>query len=386
MRAVSIIGAAQLPVRKESPLSLRQMAAQVTRQALAHAGADRVDALFAGNMLSDELQNQKHLAALIADEAGLPDVEALAVRAATASGAAALRIAYLAVASGQAEVAIAVGVEKMSGGAVTRLLAKALDDEIEVAAGATMISQSAHLMRLYLERYRLAADALASFPVQAHANALYNANALFQKAVTPAEVMNARIIADPIRLFDCAPVCDGAAAVVLAPGDQAHKVGDTAVSILASTVATDRFRIMDRPDPLTLRAAQLSAGKAYRQAGLTAADVDLFEAHDAFSIITCLQLEAAGFAAPGEGWRLGVDGEIGIHGRVPISTMGGLKARGHPIGATALYQVCEIVAQLTGQAGPTQVPQARVALMQSVGGVATTVITHLFGGSRRQEH
>jgi acetyl-CoA C-acetyltransferase len=381
MRAVSIVGTGQLAVVKQSTLSLRSLGAAAVRRAMADATVERVDALFAGNMLADELQGQKHLATLIADEAGLRHVEALEARAATAGGAAALRLAYLAVAAGQADLAVAVGVEKMSDGSVTPLLAKALDTEYEVSAGATMISHSARLMRAYLERYGLPEDVLAPFAVNAHRNAQHNPNALFRQPVTAADVVQSRLITPPIRLLDCSPVCDGAAAVILAPRRQARTLFRNPVHILASQVATDRFRLADRPDALLLEAARRSVQAAYKTAGAGPENVSLFEVHDAFTIISCLLLEAAGFAQPGEGWRLAADGAIGLDGRIPITTFGGLKARGHPVGATGLYQVCEIVAQLTGRAGANQVANARLGLMQSVGGVGTTVITHLFGNS-----
>ncbi|MCA9916924.1 MAG: thiolase domain-containing protein [Anaerolineales bacterium] len=379
MRQVSIVGIGQIPVRKVYFESLRWLGATAVRKAMADAGVDKVDALFAGNMLSDELQNQKHVAALIADEAGLYGVEALQVRAATATGAAALRMAYLSVASGEADLAIAVGVEKMSEGAATPALAKALDALQEVVAGATLISKNADLMRQYMDKYRMPEDGLANFAVNAHANAVTNPNALFQKKVSARVVRQSRYIVPPIRLLDCSPICDGAAAVVLAPRNEARAYTDKPVHILASSVATDRFRVEDRPNPLRLEAARLSAQKAFRLANVNVQDISFYEAHDAFSIMACLLLEAVGFAEPGQGWRLAADKKIGLRGQVPIATMGGLKARGHPIGATALYQTAEIVQQLTGQAGKNQVKNAEIGLLQSVGGAAATVLTHIFG-------
>lgn len=378
MRPVSIVGIGQLPVQKAYVQSLRQLGAKAVQLAMQDAGVAHVDALFAGNMLSDELQNQKHIAALIADEAGLTGIEALQVRAATATGAAALRMAYFAVASGEADLAVAVGVEKMSQHAPTPALAKALDAESEVPDGATLISKNAELMQLYQQTYHVPADGLAQFSVNAHANALSNANALFHKPISTQDVMASRLISPPIRLFDCSPICDGAAAVILAPSNHAPGFAGTDVQILASSVATDRFRTADRPEPLTLLAAQRSAKKAFDKANITLGDVDFFEVHDAFSIMACLLLEAVGFAEPGEGWKLAAAGEIGRNGRLPLSTFGGLKARGHPIGATALYQTCEIVLQLTGRADANQLAKAEIGLLQSVGGAATTVLTHLF--------
>lgn len=379
MRSVSIVGTGQLPVEKQSSASLRELGVRATRLALQDAGVDRVDALFAGNMLSDELQGQKHIATLIASEAGLHGIEALQVRAATATGAAALRMAYFAVASGEAELAVAVGVEKMSTAPPTSALAKAMDAEREVPTGATLISQNAQLMRAYLDRYDVAYEGFVNFAINAHRNAATNPHALFQQPVSVEKVLGSRIVNAPLRLFDCSPICDGAAAVVLAPTHAAREFTDRSVRILASAVATDWLRVDDRPDPLAVEAARLSAWKAYERAGIGPEDVDFIEVHDAFSIMGCLLLEAAGFAEQGKGWRLATDGEIFREGRLPIATLGGLKARGHPIGATALYQTCEIVQQLTGCAGANQLPNAEVGMLQSVGGAAATVLTHLFG-------
>lgn len=379
MRSVSVVGVGQLPVEKASEISLRQLGGKAVRRAIEDAGVDRVDALFASNMLADEMQGQKHIASLIAEEAKLFGIEALQVRAAMASGAAAIRVAFLSVASGEADLAIAVGAEKMSEGVVTPVLSKALDAKKEVPDGATMISKSAELKRMYLDRYNVPEDGLVNFPVVAHDNARSNPFVLFKKAVSPTEVQNSRVIHAPLRLFECSPICDGAAAVILAPSEQARAYNPHPVQILASSVVTDRFRIDDRKDPLQLEAAQRSSHDAYRKANINREDIHLFEVHDAFSIMACLQLEAAGFAESGQGWRLAAEDEISLRGQIPITTMGGLKARGHPIGATGLYQACEIVLQLTGRAGENQVQSAEIGMMQSIGGAASTVLTHIFG-------
>lgn len=379
---VSIVGIGALPVLKEHPLSLRQLGAAAVRSALADAGIDHADALFVGNMLADELQGQKHLASLIADEAGLRWAEALTVRAATATGAAALRMAYLAVASGSAEVAVALGVEKMSSDRphVVSSLAKALDAELEVPNGATLLSQNAKLLALYLERYGRSIGDFDGFAVNAHSNANGNPNAMFHdRLVTAADVASSPIVSSPLRLYDAAPICDGAAAVVLTSTRQARAFTDRPVRMLGASVTTDRFRIEDRDDPLVLAASARSIRDALRAANVHRSDIGFFEVHDAFSIMACLILEATGFAAPGEGWRLAAEGRIRLDGDLPISTMGGLKARGHPIGASAIYQTCEIVQQLTGRAGANQLADPKVGLLQSVGGAGSTVLTHIFG-------
>lgn len=380
MRSVSIVGIGQVPVEKSSAANLRQLGASVVQMAMEDAGVEEVDALFASNMLADELQGQKHVAALIADEAGLIGIEALQVQAATASGAAALRMAHLAVGSGEADVAVVVGAEKMSEGVAAPALSKALDAEREVADGATLISENADLMRMYMERYDVSEDVFTNFPIIAHRNAKHNPNAMFRDmSISPRKIRASRFVHEPLRLLHCSPICDGAAAVILAPSEEARAYTPHPVQILASSVSTDRFRVKDRNDPLWLEAAHDSVQAAFRQANINREEISFFEVHDAFSIMACLLMEAVGFAEPGEGWQLAADKRIGIRGEIPIATMGGLKARGHPIGATALYQTCEIVLQLTERAGKNQVQNATLGMMQSVGAAATTVITHILG-------
>jgi acetyl-CoA C-acetyltransferase len=380
LRGVSIVGVGQIPVMKENPKSLKEMGAEVVLRAMEDAGVDRVDALYAGNMLADELQSQKHIASLIASEVGLRGIEALQVRAATATGAAALRMAYFAVASGEAELACAMGVEKMSSGPVVPVLAKALDARLETDMGASLLSLNARLMQMYIDRYKVTVNDFNYFPLIAHQNARTNPNALYKdKRVNDRQIRNSRVIYPPLRLYDASPICDGAAAVILARSSEARAFTNQPVKLLSSSVATDWFRVDQRTEPLNLFAASESATEAFRKANVNRNDIDFFEIHDAFSIMACLLLEAVGYAAPGQGWRLAKEGRIALKGDLPIATFGGLKARGHPIGATALYQACEIVLQLTGRAGKNQVKNAKLALLQSVGGAASTMLTHVFG-------
>jgi acetyl-CoA C-acetyltransferase len=275
---------------------------------------------------------------------------------------------------------VAVGVEKMSEGLATPALAKALDAKTETAVGATLLSQNARLMQMYMDRYKVTVDQFNNFALNAHRNARTNPNALFKdKKISDRTIRDSPVISPPLRLYDASPICDGAAAVVLTRTNEARAYTDQPVKILSSSVATDWFRIDDRSDPLNLFAAAQSAHDAFRKANVNRGDIDLFEVHDAFSIMACLLIEAVGFAPRGQGWRMGAENKISLRGPLPIATFGGLKARGHPIGATALYQTCEIVLQLTGRAGKNQVKNAQVALLQSVGGAASTVLTHVFG-------
>ncbi|MGD2177319.1 MAG: thiolase domain-containing protein, partial [Anaerolineae bacterium] len=333
-----------------------------------------------GNMLSGELEGQEHLGALVADFAGLRGIEAFKIEAACGSGAAALRMGYIAVAGGLADIVIVVGVEKMTDTLspdTTAALAMAADADYEAAHGASFVTINALLMRRYMHEYGYKHQDFAPFAVNAHQNAVNNPYAMFRFPVSAEKFGRARMISDPINLLDSSPICDGAAAVVLAPADWAHNRPAAPVRIAASTVGTDTVAVHDRRDPLVLEGTRLSTRRAYDRASVGPADIDLFELHDAFSIMAALSLEAAGFAGQGDGLRLALDGEIGIDGQIPVTTMGGLKARGHPVGATGLYQIVEVVQQLRGLAGENQVPDARLGMAQNIGGSGATVVTHI---------
>jgi acetyl-CoA C-acetyltransferase len=380
MRDVAIIGIGQTKVGEHWDIGLRHLALEALQAAMTDAGVGRVDTLYVGNMLSGELTGQEHLGALVADFAGLRGIEAFKIEAACGSGAAALRMGYVSVAGGMADVALVVGVEKMTdtlGNETTSALAMAADADYEASHGLSFVSINALLMRRYMHEFGYDKEDFAPFAVNAHANAMGNPNAMFHVPVNAERYGRARMISDPINLMDSSPIGDGAAAVVIAPAEWADSFDGTPVRILASAVGTDALAVHDRRDPMVLDGAIISSQKAYEQAGIAPEDVDLFELHDAFSIMAALSLEAAGFAGRGQGVRLALDGEITPEGRVPIATMGGLKARGHPVGATGVYQVAEVVQQLRGQAGDAQLPNARVGMAQNIGGSGATVVTHI---------
>ncbi len=381
MRDVSIIGIGQTKVKEHWNKSLRQLATEAMLKAMQDAHADHVDALYVGNMLSGVLGGQEQLAALIADAVGMRGIEALKIEAANGAGAGALHMAYLAVASGAYDYVAVVGVEKMteaSNCAATAATSMAGDADYEAMLGISPAALAALLMRRYMHDYDLVAEDMAGFSVNAHANAVNNPHAMFPRPITREAFVAAKMIADPVNLLDSAPLGDGAAAIILTANDNLNGNRATAVRIAASTVATDALSLAERKDPLWLAAAEKSAHKAYAQARVKPAEIDLFELHDAYTILSTLALEAAGFAERGRGAYLSRDGDITPRGRVPISTMGGLKARGHPVGATGVYQAVEIAQQLRGQAGKNQVANARVGMAQSLGGVGATAITHIF--------
>ena len=378
MREVAILGIGQTPVAEQWEKSIRVIAGEAVFAALQDAGRERADGVFVGNMLSGQLNRQENLGALITDWVGLRGAEAVKVEAACGSGAAAVRQALLAVASGAMECAVAVGVEKMTdtvGPATTSGLASAADADWEAAQGVSFVALNALIMRRYLHEYGWAKEHFAPFAVNAHANALTNPHARLHEKVSAKEYARARLIADPINLLDASPIGDGAAAVVLVPA--ATLRGGGVIRVTGSASATDTLAIHDRRDPLWLSAAEGSARKAYAQAGVGPADIDVFELHDAFSIMAALSLEACGFADRGQGPRLALEDEIRPGGRVPIATRGGVKARGHPVGATGVYQIVEVAQQLRGQAGATQVPGARLGMAQNIGGSGATILTHI---------
>ncbi|HET89619.1 MAG TPA: thiolase domain-containing protein [Chloroflexi bacterium] len=380
MRDVAIIGVGQTEVGEHWDVSLRHLALGALQAAMTDAGVAQTDALYVGNMLAGELTGQEHLGALVADFAGLRGVEAFKVEAACGSGAAALRLGYVAVAGGLANIVVVVGVEKMTdtlGPDTTSALAMAADADYEAAQGISFVALNALLMRRYMHEHGYAHHDFAPFAVNAHRNGSHNPYAMFQFPVSADRFAQAPMICDPINLLDSSPICDGAAAVVLAPAEAARAFSAAPVRITASAVGTDTLAIHDRRDPLVLDGAVLSTQRAYEQASVGPQEIDLFELHDAFSIMAALSLEAAGFAERGQGLRVALDGEIELGGRVPITTMGGLKARGHPVGATGVYQIVEVVQQLRGLAGSNQIPNARVGMAQNIGGSGATVITHI---------
>lgn len=386
MRSVSIVGIGQSPVGELWSRSAREIAFDAIRGAMEEAHIATADALYVGNMLSGSLLDQEHLATLVADYVGLRGIEAAKVEAACASGGAALRIGLMAVASGFHDCVIVCGLEKMTdtvGKDTTAGLATAADAETEALHGVSFVGLNALIMQRYMHEYNLPLDAFAGFSINAHKNGANNPNAMFQAPITLNNYLRAPLISTPINIMDSSPVCDGAAAVVLVPTEHAHRYTTGhhrgAVQVLASASATDSIAVHDRRDPLYLSAAEASSRKAYAQAGITPEALDLFEVHDAFTIMAALSLEATGFARQGEGWRMAQENRIAIDGDLPIATMGGLKSRGHPVGATGIYQIVEVVQQLTGTAGKNQVKDARLGMAQNIGGSGATIITHILG-------
>lgn len=381
MLKVAILGIGQIKVDEHWDLSLRELGGNAAFAAMQDAGMEKVDALFVGNMLSPLVSGQNQLGTFFSDWIGLWGQEAVKMEAACGSGAAAFRAGLMAVSAGDVESALVVGVEKMTdkaGHDVTAALATAADADYEVEQGISFVGINALIMRRYMHEYGWKHEDFAPFSINAHANAMHNPFARLHEKISVEKFEKSSMIATPINLLDASPTGDGAAAAIIVPADRVASVtGRPRITVAGSASATDSIAVHSRKDPLFLSAGYQASKRAYEMAGVGPDDIDVFELHDAFSIMSALSLEACGFAERGQGVRLGLDNEISPTGRVPVCTRGGLKARGHPVGATGMYQIVEVVQQLRGECNGTQVDGARIGMTQNIGGSGATILTHI---------
>jgi acetyl-CoA C-acetyltransferase len=381
MSEVVIAGIGQIPVGEHWELPLHTLSSRAILAALGDAGGLKPQAMYVGNFLASVVSHQANLPAQLADHVGLTGIEGITAEAAGASGAAAFRLGYLAVASGFVDVALVVGVEKVTdviGADLESAISLGADYDFECVPGMNSKAAAGLLMQRYLYEYRPPRQAFGEFAVLAHANAVHNPNAMYRRAISAGAYEKAAMVASPLNLYDVAPYADGAAAVVLTRAELAEKtVRHKLVRVSGSSSVIDTLALHDRSDPLAFQAAAYSVERACRKAGILPQDVDLFELTDAFSVYAALSLEAAGFAKRGEGWKLAQEGALSLNGKLPILTMGGFKGRGNPLAASGVYQIVEAALQLRGEAGTNQAAQARRALVQTLGGPASTAITHV---------
>jgi acetyl-CoA C-acetyltransferase len=315
----------------------------------------------------------------MADYLGKPGVPATRVESACASGGVALRSAFHEVASGMSDLVLAAGVEKMNDGAdVTAVLVTAADQETEAYHGVTFPGLYAMIARAHMEAHGTTEEDLTAVSVKNHRHGALNPKAQFRREVTADEVMASSLVADPLRLFHCSPVSDGAAAVLLCPLDRAKEFTDRPVKILASGFATGPMALADRDDPAFLDAVSLSAGRAYKMAGIAPDAVQVAEVHDCFSIAEICVIEALCFVERGKGGEAARSGLTALGGKIPVNTSGGLKSKGHPVGATGIAQTIEIFEQLRGEAADRQVRDASIGLTQNMGGSGASSVVHIF--------
>lgn len=375
MKEVGILRVGQIPVKEHWETSLRELAYQSIKEAVNTAEVDKVDALYVGNMLAGELSGQEHIGALISDYCGLDSIEAVRIEAAAASGGAALHQGVMSIASGMHECVVVTGVEQMTDvlqETVSHGVSLAVDTEYELASGISLTSLFAMLTRRYVYEGKGTEKDLARFCINAHNNGVHNQYAMFRKPITVDKVLNSPVVVDPIRMLECPPVCDGSASVVLVAAD----TYDAPVRITGSAVATDTIGLDNRKDVLTFDSVRKSTKRALHRASKSVKDIDFYEVHDLFPVAAALSLEAAGFAKKGEGALLARNNDIGLTGKIPVTTMGGCKSRGNPVGASGVYQAVEAYLQLTQQAGKNQI-DCDVGMIQCIGGTAATAITHI---------
>ena len=385
MRDVAVIGIGCTKFGELWDKSFRSLFVEAGTMAIADAeiSGEQIDEMFVGNMSAGRFVGQEHVGALIADYSGFAtaNIPATRVEAACASGGLAFRQAFTAVASGLADVVVAAGVEKMNDVGVeetTDVLAAAADREWEGIAGVTFPGLYAMIARDYMNRYGLTREQLAMVAVKNHDNGQFNPNAQFPSKITIDTVLNSSLVADPLRLFDCSPVTDGAAAVILCPLDRAREFTDTPIKVLASSQASSSIALHDRADISTLDATVAAGNRAFEMSKLQRSDIDFVEVHDCFTIAELCAIEDLGFCKKGEAGKLTEDGETALHGKIPVNTSGGLKSCGHPVGATGVKQIYEIVTQLRGDAGKRQI-DANIGMTHNVGGTGATVVCNILG-------
>ncbi|MEW6105761.1 MAG: thiolase domain-containing protein [Bacillota bacterium] len=381
MREVAVIGIGMTKFGDRWESSLRDLAAEAGLLALKDAGVDHVDSIYVGNMAGGQFVGQEHLGSLVADYLGLTPVPATRIESACASGGIAFRQGFIEVASGLADLVLVIGVEKMtdvSADESTGILATAADQEYEALSGITFPGLYAMIATRHMHEYGTTIEQLSAVSVKNHRHASKNPNAQFPFPVTLEQVMQSAPVALPLRLLHCSPITDGAAAVVLCPADKARSYTPAPVKVIGSGQASDAIALHGRKHITTLAATVEAAKAAYKMAGIRPEDVDVAEVHDCFAIAEICITEDLGFVEKGKGGPAVADGLTDYGGKVVVNPSGGLKGKGHPVGATGVAQVCEIVEQLRGSAGERQVPNARIGLTQNMGGSGGSAVVHVF--------
>ncbi|MFH1013496.1 MAG: thiolase domain-containing protein [Thermoplasmatota archaeon] len=385
MRDVAVIGVGLTQFGELWEQSMRQLISEAGAKAILNSGIEGkdIDAMYVGSMSAGRFVGQEHVGALVADASGFSHlhIPATRVEGACASGGLAIREGYLSIASGLNDVVVVGGVEKMmdvGGGAATEILATAADQEWESFFGATFPGLYAMIAIRHMYEYKTTKEQLGHVAVKNHKNGVNNPFAQYQHEITLEQVLHASPVAYPLGLLDCSPVTDGAAAVVLCAAEKADQFTDhPLIKIIGSGQASDTLALHARRDITTLDATVHAAKRAYKQAHLTASDINVAEVHDCFTIAEICAIEDLGFVEKGKGGRAVEDHITTLDGKIPVNTSGGLKSKGHPVGATGVAQIVEITQQLRGDAGKRQVKDARYGLTHNVGGSGATCVIHI---------
>ncbi|RMF91939.1 MAG: thiolase domain-containing protein [Nitrospinota bacterium] len=381
MHQVSIIGIGSTPFGKLEGMSIKELAVQACLEAIHDAGIEKklLGAFYLGNFAAGSLAGQEALAPMVANALGLPNIPCTKVEGACASAGIALRHGYLLIATGQCDFVLVAGVEKMTAvdtARVTEALASAADAEMDGRAGLTFPGVFAMAMQRHMYEYGTTREQVALVAVKNHENGLQNPMAQYRKPVTVQEVLESRLIADPLRLYDCCPISDGAAAVVLCAAERAREFSPKPVDIIGSGHAIGPGSLAETDDLTRFEVTVRAAREAYTMAELGPEDIDVVELHDCFTIAEIIDSEDLGFFPKGEGGRAVAEGKTRIDGTIPINPSGGLLSKGHPVGATGLGQVYEIVRQLRGEA-PNQIKGAEIGLAHNLGGTGVVGTVHI---------
>ena len=381
MREVAVIGVGMTKWGELWEKSLRAIFTETALLALDDAGVDKIDSMYVGSMSSGLFVGQEHIASLLADYLGQTPVPSARVETACASGGLALRLGFMEVASGMSDVVLVGGVEKMTdvnGYEATYALGTAADQEYEGYHGITFPGLYALIARAHMEKYGTTREQLALVAVKNHSNGAKNPLAQFPFEITVDSVLNSVMVADPLRILDCSPITDGAAALILCPVEMAKKMKKPVVKIIGTGQATDTIALNQRKDITWLEATFQAAKQAYAMAGKKPEEIDFLEVHDCFTIAEICVIEALGMVEKGKGGIAYEDEITFLEGKIPVNPSGGLKANGHPVGATGVAQAIEIVKQLRGEAGERQLKDPRIGLAQNMGGSGGSTVVHIF--------
>jgi acetyl-CoA C-acetyltransferase len=386
MRAVAVIGAGKTPFGAFPDRDLRSLAVEAGEKCLrnAHITSSQIESFYLGNFAGPAFVGQNHLAPYISTALNIHDVPATRIEAACASSGSAFFHAWSEVASGVSDVVMVVGVEKMTSQTTARtseILAEAGDCSGEMRAGNTFASLFAMIARRHMHDFGTKKEHLASVAVKNHANGALNPDAHMRKAITLEQAMKGRPIADPLNIYDCSLISDGAAAVILAPLERAAEFTDKPVRVLGVAQASDFVALDQKPDITTFPAVRRAGERAYKMAGVGAKDIQFAELHDCFTIAEIIASEDLGFCKRGEGGPYAFEGCTLRTGPRPINTSGGLKAKGHPVGATGVAQICDLMLQIRGEAGERQIARNQIGLAENLGGSGATCVVTILGAA-----
>ncbi len=385
MRDVAIIGIGMPKWGELWETSLRDLLAETALLAMADAGIDKVDAMYIGNMTSGLFTDQEHLGSIGPDFAGICPTPGTRVESACASGGVALRAGFLHVASGLSDIVMVAGVEKMTdvdGAKATFALATAADQEYEVYNGVTFPGLYALMANHHMHKYGTTRDQMAQVAVKNHFYGAKNPLAQFRMELTIDQVKNAVMVSDPLTILDCSPITDGAAAVILCSLDKAKSLTKKRpVKITGTGHASDTIQLAHRDDLSYLQSTEIAAQQAYKMANRKPTDINFAEVHDCFTIAEIMVIEALGFVERGKGGPATANGMTSLEGKIPVNISGGLKAKGHPVGATGVGQIVELVKQIRGEADPgRQIKNANIGLAQNMGGSGSSSVVHILEG------